>query len=187
MDTKITRNINREELEKTPSFRDLSAENRDLDDQSLTFHHSPNTPSHGHESFGFSFFSDNNKNDVVLCGKHVEERDVRGDEEEEEEQGRNVFSVSSFRQFDSNKKDSASLSTKSFRSQSSKVKQHKSLIGVTKIPQRMELGDLKKRQSRTNHPLFMFPPVADGDMAMVDAGDGCSDGGKKCMLKYLKP
>ncbi|PPS00414.1 hypothetical protein GOBAR_AA20245 [Gossypium barbadense] len=54
----------------------------------------------------------------------------------------------------------------------------------------MELNDMKKRQSRRNHPLPMFPPVATGDMAVVEAGDCCDAGGKRghrwSLLRPLK-
>ena len=175
-------NINQEELEETLSFCDLPLENQDLD-QSLSFHHSPNSPSH--ELFQFPFIPNtplNNKNYIVFCGKLIKERDF------DDDQSRYLFPLSSARQLNNHKKDlgslyslnsrpKPSLSTKSFRSQSScsSLRKHKVLIGLAKIPPTMELSDIKKRQSRKN-PSPMFPPVAADDLKVVDAGEGCSAG-----------
>ncbi|KAE8676898.1 hypothetical protein F3Y22_tig00111569pilonHSYRG00022 [Hibiscus syriacus] len=131
----------------------------------------------------------NNKSDVVFCGKLIQERDLVGGDGE---QNKSLSPLYSFRRFDSNKNDlgslysvnsqpNSSLSTKRCSSRSSSsVKQHRALIGVTKIPQRMELSDLKRRQSRRNHSLLMFRPVADGG--------SFSAGGKRCHLwSMLRP
>ncbi|MBA0698547.1 hypothetical protein Goari_000254, partial [Gossypium aridum] len=85
----------------------------------------------------------------------------------------------------------SSLSTKGFRSQSySSFGKHKVLIGISKIEPKVELNEMKKRQSRRNHPLPMFPPVATDDIAMVDVGNGRSVDGKRghrwSWLKHLK-
>ncbi|KAL4342449.1 hypothetical protein GQ457_08G011180 [Hibiscus cannabinus] len=162
MDTNKAYNINQEESEESLSFR--------FDVSSPTFRHSPSFLSHDRQLSEFSFVSipplKNNRNDVVFCGKLIKDRDsVDGSE-----QNRNLFPTSSA-------KSSSALPIQNFRSQS--VKQPKALIGVTKIPQRMELSDLRKRQSKGNgRPLFMFPP----------ADDGCGVAGKKCRLwSLLKP
>ncbi|KAK8651344.1 hypothetical protein V6N13_140949 [Hibiscus sabdariffa] len=120
----------------------------------------------------FSFVSilplKNNRNDVVFCGRLIKNRDSV----DNCEQNKNLFPSSSA-------KSNSALPFQNFRSQS--VKHHKTLIGVTKIPQRMELSDLRKRQSKGNRPLFMFPPT-------VDVDDGCSVAGKRCRLwSLLKP
>ncbi|KAB1993376.1 hypothetical protein ERO13_D13G023700v2 [Gossypium hirsutum] len=168
MDRKNTYNINQEELEETLSFCDLSLENdQDLDD---TSHHSPNSPSYGHDIFEFPFIpntplNNNNKaNDIVFGGKLIKEKEFVGGDGDGDQ---------------------------SFRSQSySCLRKHKALIGITKIEPKMELSDMKKRQSRRNHPLPMFPPMANGDMAVVDTGDGCNAGGKRghrwSLLKPLR-
>lgn len=189
MDTKDSDKINQEELDETLSLCDLSLENyQDLGD--TTSHHSPNSPSHGHQFFEFPIIpstpSNNNKaNDIVFGGKLIKEQGfVHGDNSD---QSRNLFHVSSTKKFNYNKKDLGSLylvnpkpnSTRSFRSQSSSFRKYKVLIGISKIEPKMELDDMKKRQSRRNHPLPMFPPVATDDMTVVEAGDGCDSGGKR--------
>ncbi|MBA0607155.1 hypothetical protein Godav_019499, partial [Gossypium davidsonii] len=171
MDIKDSYKINQEELDETLSLCDLSLENyQDLDD---TSHHSLNSPSYGHQFFEFPIIpstplNNNKANDIVFCGKLIKEQGfVHGD---------NV-----------NPKPN---STKSFRSQSSSFRKYKVLIGISKIELKMELNDMTKRQSRRNHPLPMFPPVATGDMAVVEAGDGCDAGGKRgrrwSLLRPLK-
>ncbi|KAE8676899.1 Global transcription factor group isoform 1 [Hibiscus syriacus] len=194
-------NVNQEEIEETLSLCDFSLENQDLDDQSLAFNHSPNSPYQDHQLFEFPFIPNislkNNKSDVVFCGKLIQERDFVADDGD---QNKSLSPLSSFRRFDSNKNDlgslysvnskpNSSLSAKICRSQSfSSVKQRKALIGVTKIPQKMELSDLKRRQSRRNHPLPMFPPRATGDKAVVDAGDGRGVKDKRSSLwSLLRP
>ncbi|TYI97491.1 hypothetical protein E1A91_D01G147200v1 [Gossypium mustelinum] len=199
MDIKDSYKINQEELDETLPLCDLSLENyQDLDD---TSHHSPNSPSYGHQFFEFPIIpstplNNNKANDIVFCGKLIKEQGfVRGDNGD---QSRYLFHLSSTKKFNNNKKDLGSLylvnpkpnSTKSFRSQSSSFRKYKVLIGISKIEPKMELNDMKKRQSRRNHPLPMFPPVATGDMAVVEAGDGCDAGGKRghrwSLLRHLK-
>ncbi|MFQ6621990.1 hypothetical protein Gotur_002458, partial [Gossypium turneri] len=165
MDIKDSYKINQEELDETLSLCDLSLENyQDLDD---TSHHSPNSPSYGHQFFEFPIIprtplNNNKANDIVFCGKLIKEQGfVHGDNGDQ-----------------------------SFRSQSSSFRKYKVLIGISKIEPKMELNDMKKRQSRRNHPLPMFPPVATGDMAVLEAGDGCDAGGKRghrwSLLRPLK-
>ncbi|KAK8546184.1 hypothetical protein V6N13_067411 [Hibiscus sabdariffa] len=161
MDTNKAYNINSEDSEESLSFR--------FDVSSPTFRHSPNSLSHDRQLFEFSFVSTpplkNNRNHFVFGGKLIKDRDsVDGCE-----QNKNLFPSSSA-------KSNSAFPIQNFRSQS--VKQPKALIGVTKIPQRMELSDLRKRQSKGNRPLFMFPP----------ADDGCGVDGKRCRLwSLLKP
>ncbi|KAE8711074.1 Global transcription factor group isoform 1 [Hibiscus syriacus] len=194
-------NINQEELQETLSLCDFSLESQDLYDQSLAFNHSPNSPYHDPQPFEFPFIPitplKNNKSDTVFCGKLIQERDFVADDGD---QNKSLSPLSSFRRFNSNKNDlgslysvnskpNSSLPAKICRSEStSSVKQHKALIGVTNIPQKMELSDLKRRQSRRNHPLPMFPLGATGDMAVVDADDGCGVKDKKSFLwSLLRP
>ncbi|KAK5770296.1 hypothetical protein PVK06_046446 [Gossypium arboreum] len=203
MDRKNTYNIDQEELEETLSFCDLSLleNDQDLDD---TSHHSPKYPSYGQDIFEFPFIpntplNNNNKaNDIVFGGKLIKEEEfVDGDGD----QSRYPFHLSSTKKFNNkndlgsfyllNSKPNPCLPTKGFRSQSySCLRKHKALIGITKIEPKMELSDMKKRQSRRNHPLPMFPPMANGDMVVVDTGDGCNAGGKRghrwSLLKPLR-
>ncbi|KAG8473733.1 hypothetical protein CXB51_035581 [Gossypium anomalum] len=191
MDTKNTCKISHEDLEETLSFCDLSLENyQDIDDIS---HHSLNSPSHDHQHFEFPIvpntpLNNNKANEFVFCGKLINDQGfVDGDGD----QSRSVFRLTSVRQFNKkenglgsfyllNSKPNSCLSTKGFRSQSySCLRKHKALIGITKIEPKMELGDMKKRQSRRNHPLPMFPPMATGDMAMVEANDVSGSGEKR--------
>ncbi|XP_022743912.1 uncharacterized protein LOC111294853 [Durio zibethinus] len=182
---KNTYTANQEELEETLSFCDLPLENQDLD-QSLSFHHSPNSPSH--EFFQFPFIQDtplNSKNDIVFCGQLIKQQEF-----DDDDLRRYLFPLSSTRQLNNNKKDlgalylvnskpNSSLSTKNFRSQScSSLRKYKVLIGLAKIPPKMDLSDMKKRQSRRN-PSPMFPPVPIGDLQVVEAGNGCGAGGKR--------
>ncbi|MBA0782484.1 hypothetical protein Gotri_000365 [Gossypium trilobum] len=192
MDTKNTYKISHEDLEETLSFCDLSLEDyQDIDDIS---HHSLSSPSHDHQHFEFPIVPNtplniNKANGFAFCGKLINDQGfVDGDGDGD--QSRSVFRLSSVRQFNNKEKDLGSfyllnskpnscLSTKGFRSQSySCLRKHKALIGITKIEPKMELGDMKKRQSRRNHPLPMFPPMATGDMAIVEAND-VSDSGEK--------
>ncbi|XP_007009764.2 PREDICTED: uncharacterized protein LOC18586356 [Theobroma cacao] len=185
MDQKDTYNTNQEELEEALSLCDLPLENQVLDPFD---HHPPTSPSH--ELFEFPFtlntFS-NNKDDIVFCGKLIKEQDF----DDLDDQSRYLFPLSSARLLNSDKKDlgslclakskpNSALSTKFFKSQScsssSSSRKHKVLIGLAKIPPKMELSDIKKRQSRRN-PSPMFPPVAAGDLEVVAAGDGC--GGRR--------
>ncbi|KAB1993375.1 hypothetical protein ES319_D13G026600v1 [Gossypium barbadense] len=202
MDRNNTNNINQEELEEALSFCDLSLENdQDLDD---TSHHSPNSPSYDHDIFEFPFIpktplNNNKENFVVFCGKLIKDQGfVDGDGD----QSRYLFRLSSTKQFNNNKNDlgsfyllnskaNSSLSTKGFRSQSySSFGKHKVLIGISKIEPKVELNEMKKRQSRRNHPLPMFPPVATDDIAMEDVGNGRTVDGKRghrwSWLKHLK-
>ncbi|GMJ11949.1 hypothetical protein HRI_004864200 [Hibiscus trionum] len=176
--------VNQEEFEKTLSFCDLSIEYQNIDNQSLAFHHSPKFSSHDHEGFEFPLISntplENNKaNDIVFCGKRIEEHDFVVDNRD---QSKHIFSLPSVKQFNHKKKDlvksDSSLSTKSFKSQKSfSVKQYKSLIGITKIQPKIELSDLKKRQNKRDYPLPMFPPVA----INVDVDDGCGGTSLGCI------
>ncbi|XWS75119.1 hypothetical protein CRYUN_Cryun01aG0057900 [Craigia yunnanensis] len=185
MDKENSYNINQEELEETLSFCDLPLENQELDEP-FSSHHSQNSPSH--ELFEFPFIPNtplNNKHDIVFCGKLIKEQ---GFDVDVDDQSRYLFPLSSARLLNNNKKDLGSLSlvnsklnsslpSKSFRSQScSSSRKHKVLLGLSKIPPKMELSDIKKRQSRRN-PSPMFPPVVPGDLEVVAAGDGYGAGG----------
>ncbi|XP_022764303.1 uncharacterized protein LOC111309532 [Durio zibethinus] len=182
MDHKYTYSINQEELEETLSFCDLPLEDQDID-QSLSFNKSPNSPSYEHFEFPFIPNTSLRKNkDIVFCGKLIKEQGFDGDDDG---QSRYLFPLSSARLLNNKKKDlgsiylvnskpNSSLSTKSFRSQScSFSRKQKVLIGLAKMPPKMELSDIKKRQSRRN-PSPMFPPAASGDLEVVAAGKSCS-------------
>ncbi|MFQ6649136.1 hypothetical protein Gotur_022211 [Gossypium turneri] len=114
MNRKNTYNINQEELEETLSFCDLSLENdQDLDD---TSHHSPNSPSYGHDIFEFPFIpntplnNNNSKaNDIVFGGKLIKEEEfVGGDGDGDGDQSWYLFHLSSTKKFN-NKNDLGSF------------------------------------------------------------------------------
>ncbi|KAK8542202.1 hypothetical protein V6N13_137223 [Hibiscus sabdariffa] len=190
--------INQEEFEETLSFYDLSVEYQDFDDQFLAFHHSSDSLPHDRDRFEFPFISNtrlknNETNDIVFCGKLIKEQEFVVDNRD---QGKHFSSSHSAKQFNKEKKDlgslylvnsksKSSLLTKSFRFQnSSSVKQYRSLIGITKIQLKMELSDLKKRQSKQDYPLPMFPPSTTN----VDNIDGCSVSDKRCFVwNLLRP
>ncbi|XVF83278.1 hypothetical protein PTKIN_Ptkin16aG0473600 [Pterospermum kingtungense] len=193
-------NINQlEELEETLSFCDLPLDGYQelIDDH----HPSPNSPSH--QLFEFPFIPNtthfNNKNDIIFCGKLIKTQEFDDANGGGDDRSRYLFPLSSARLLNNNnnnnnnKKDLGSVSfakrnpnssslIKSFRSQSysssSSSRRYKVLIGLAKVPQKMELSDIKKRQSRRNpSPMFPPPPVVSADLEVVSAGDGCRGGG----------
>lgn len=139
-------------------------------------------------------------NNIIFCGKvltlHKTEEPTNINNPFHDQRD-SIFPLSSARLFNKNSRSySCHLQTAkpslpppatgSFRYEKVNSRKHKVLIGLARIPQKMELSDIKKRQSR-RAPAPMFPAVVAGDDELpVAAGNRNGLKGQRGLVRPLK-
>ncbi|WCJ19368.1 hypothetical protein M5689_001663 [Euphorbia peplus] len=85
----------------------------------------------------------------------------------------------------STKKQPINYSGKNLRSQSTSGRKQKVMIGLAKMPSKMELSDLRERQNRKSVPPPMFPATVKSGEISVASGNG--SGKKNRSWGLLRP
>ncbi|GKU91752.1 hypothetical protein SLEP1_g5577 [Rubroshorea leprosula] len=175
-----------EEVEDTLSLCDLPLHYQGSDSPV-----SPNSPSHPQDLFDFSFNprSASFNSSIVFCGKIVEEQKRDEIDDFSVDQSRYLFPLSSARLMNSehkkfrdnsgkagvvNSKPASLESAARFGScRYGSSRKHNVLIGLARIPAKMELSDIKKRQSKRNPaPLFVMEGGGQPDLTVKGGGVG---------------
>ncbi|KDP25735.1 hypothetical protein JCGZ_23956 [Jatropha curcas] len=161
-----------EEFEDTLSLRDLQFDQETEPKTSLDQnqdHEQLNHPSNQY-SFDFPTNLDPKKDiivdDIIFCGKTIPQKI----------EPINDLSLTQLLCKNNHSKPfhtkSSNPSARSLRDQSVSSRKHKCTIGLTRIPLKMELTDIRERQNRQG-PVTMFLAKATGDKAQVFASNGC--------------
>ncbi|EEF32685.1 conserved hypothetical protein [Ricinus communis] len=163
-----------EEFEDALSLCDFA-----LCDQESSIEH-PDSPSSQEEDFfefstsSTSSVSNSTADNIIFCGKIISCKTENDDNDQRYNNPLCFSSSPSLRMVNRNKITSKNSSSKPALpppARSSSSKKHKVIIGLTRIPSKMELSDLRERQNRKlQTPPPMFPAVVGSEAAAVSGG-----------------